>query len=89
MAKKSKPYGGGRLGYYNGFRVRKVGNFFGQNRDDDILGFKMPRVDKAKAEGLCKQQIVMLYVGGDKGIGTGVNGGHDEILSRAAAKGDL
>ena len=49
----------------------------------------MPRVDKAKAEGLCKQQIVMLYVGGDKGIGTGVNGGHDEILSRAAAKGDL
>lgn len=71
MAKKSKPYGGGKLGDDDRFGGREGGQLFGQNRDDDILGFKMPRVDKAKAEGLCKQQIVMLYVGGDKSVGTG------------------
>ena len=71
------------------FGGREGGQLFGQDRDDDIFGFKMSRVDQAKAEGPCKQQIMMLYIGGDKGVCAGFKGGGNEILPCAAAKGNL
>ena len=88
MAKKSKPYGGGDWGITTVFVSEKSAIFFGQIGTMTFSVSKCPASIRQRPRDFASSRL-MLYVGGDKGIGTGVNGGHDEILSRAAAKGDL